>query len=919
MALSFDLNSKSIYVIQELVYYNNSQDTLKNIILNDWNNAYSSKNTPLAERFSDEFYRTFHHANSQDYGATFITNLSDQNGEKLNWSRPLEHPDLVNLSLNKPLNPGEKVEIHLSYNIKIPNDKFTGYGFSDLGEINLKNWYLTPARFENHQFVTYSNLNLDDCANAISDYEIEIRVPAHYNIKTDLDFVTKHSEATYYTDIYEGKSRMGFTLFISKKTKFQTYSDSSLNILSSIENKRVNEIQKAILIDQIMQFTKEKLGNYPFKNITVSQTDYNRNPFYGLNQLPSFLRPFTDEFVFEITFLKTFLNNYLTTTLQIDQRKDTWVVDALQIYLIMEYIDLYHPDQKMMGKLSNFFLTKNYKLARLKFNEQFSYYYMLMARKNLDQPLNESKDNLIKFNEQIASKYRAGLSLEYLNEYLGKEIVANSISQFYQLNLKQLTTADDFENILKNNSAKNIDWFFDTVINSREIIDYKFTDLQRNSTKDSVSFKVKSKTNTYVPVPVYGVKKNEILFKKWIEPNVTTIDTTYNFARNGANKIVLNYENEVPEYNLRNNWKSLRGFKLSNKPVKFTFGKDLEDPNYNQILFMPTIGYNYYDGFSPGLRFNNRTILNKPFTYDINPAYSIKAQTFSGSGNLTYNANYRNSRLYNAKYWISGSYFHYIEDATYLKINPSVFLSIREKDFRDNQKQHILIRQTIVNREKSALVTDNSNPNYSVFNARYYHTKTEIAQHLNIVPEIQFSKDFGKFATEIEYRKLFQNKRQLNLRLYFGTFIYNHTDTDYFSFAVDRPTDYLFDYGYYGRSESTGFFSQQFIMAEGGFKSKLNTPYANQWISSLNASYAIWNWIELYTDFGLMKNRSVKTQFMYDNGIRLNLVPDYFELYFPISSNLGWEISQPHYYEKIRFVVTFSPKTLTNLFTRKWF
>jgi hypothetical protein len=41
-----------------------------------------------------------------------------------------------------------------------------------------------------------------------------------------------------------------------------------------------------------------------------------------------------------------------------------------------------------------------------------------------------------------------------------------------------------------------------------------------------------------------------------------------------------------------------------------------------------------------------------------------------------------------------------------------------------------------------------------------------------------------------------------------------------FSYAADRPTDYLFDYNYLGRSESTGLYSQQFILAEGGFKSK---------------------------------------------------------------------------------------------------
>jgi hypothetical protein len=347
--------------------------------------------------------------------------------------------------------------------------------------------------------------------------------------------------------------------------------------------------------------------------------------------------------------------------------------------------------------------------------------------------------------------------------------------------------------------------------------------------------------------------------------------------------------------------------------------KDLEDPYYNQVLYVPSIYYNLYDGVTPGIRLHNKTILEKPFIFDVNPSYSTKSKNLSGSAVFVVNQNFRNSTLYNARYSISGSYFHYAEDAAYLRLNPSLQLRIREPNFRDNRKQLFSFRQVIVNKEKSALVIDNSPENYSVFDARYINTKTEVTNHFNFMTDLQISGKFGKITGEIEYRKLFENNRQINLRFYAGTFLYNKTQSDFFSFALDRPTDYLFDYNYFGRSESTGLFSQQYIVAEGGFKSKIATPFANRWITSLNASYSIWNWIEAYGDIGLIKNADTKGRFVYDSGIRLNLVTDYFELYFPIYSNNGWEIAQDNYNEKIRFIVTFSPKTLINLFNRKWF
>jgi hypothetical protein len=538
-----------------------------------------------------------------------------------------------------------------------------------------------------------------------------------------------------------------------------------------------------------------------------------------------------------------------------------------------------------------------------------------MARKNLDQPLGAPKNTLIKFNEQIASKYRAGLSLIYLDDYLENPFMSNSIQQFIAQNTEKQTDGNDFETILKSNTNKDIDWFFKTIIHSREIIDYKFSKVSK--TKDSVSFTLRNRTKVSVPMPIYGIKNDTIVFKKWLE--TTNKDSIYTLERKEAKKIVINYKNEVPEFNLRNNWKRIEGLFPNNRPLKFALIKDLEDPYYNQIIYAPILTYNVYDGLSPGMRFHNRAILNRPFVYDINPTYSIKSETITGSAIFMINKDYRNSNLFSVRYSVSGNYFHYAPDATYLKLNPMVLMQIRNDDFRDNRKRLIAIRQVIVDRQKSAIVIDNSLEDYSVFDIKYINSRTEVTNHLSFVGDMQFSGEFGKISTEIQFRKLFENNHQLSLRMYAGSFLYNTSNSDFFSFALDRPTDYLFDYAYLGRSSSTGLVSQEYIVAEGGFKSKLDTPYANQWIATINGSYTIWNWIEAYGDVGFVKNMNQKKDLVYDSGIRLNLLTDYFELYLPLYSNKGWEIAQPHYSETIRFVVTLDPNKLIPLFTRKWF
>ena len=905
----------TLRIQQEITFTNQSNDTLSSIVLNDWNHAYSDKNTPLAQRFSDEFYRGFHLAKDSERGGT--SNLTILNFEKLflSWNRTTENPDLITVDLRNKLMPNQSVTLYLTYFSKIPSNQFTKYGYDSNGNLNLKNWYITPARYENSAFVKYSNCNLDDSANGTVDFFIQFKIPKEAVLTTDLVVTNQIEDKAQINYHLEGKSRTDFNLFIESKSNFISYQNDKNEVITDINSAKLDTIQKILIINRIAHFVDEIIGAYPHPKILVTQTNYDRNPFYGLNQLPQFLNPFEDDFLFEIKFLKTYVETYLKSSLRLDPRKDNWIYDAIQMDLMIKYVEKFHPTTTMLGKASQFKLLKNYNLATLKFNQQYSYFYMLMARKNLDQSLSSSKTELIKFNEQIASKYRAGLSINFLDKYLQNGIVKKSIQEFYTLNKTQQTSSKDFESILKSNATKNINWFFSTIVHSRELIDYKFAKVSK--TKDSITFSIKNKTDLPIPIPIYGVKKKEIVFKDWLD--LKECDSTFTIKRNQADRIILNYNNEVPEINLRNNWKKLEGFFPNNRPIKFVFMKDLEDPYFNQILYIPTVTYNLYDGVSPGIRLHNKTILDKPITFDINPAFSSKTNNLIGSGALIMNENYRNSSLYTIRYALSGSYFHYAPNASYSKITPSVEFRIREADLRDNRKQSFMARQVMVNREQSEINSSDLTENYSIFNFRYSNSKTEVTHHFSSLTDVQFARNFGKIASEIEYRKLFENNRQINIRFYTGVFLFNTTNSDFFSFGLDRPTDYLFDYGFYGRSESSGFFSQQYIQSEGGFKSKLNQSFSNQWMSTLNGSFNIWNWIELYGDIGYLKNRRSKGQFLYDSGLRLNLVTDYFEVYFPLYSSNGFEPLQNSYNEKIRFVLTLSPATLINLFNRKWF
>ena len=147
---------------------------------------------------------------------------------------------------------------------------------------------------------------------------------------------------------------------------------------------------------------------------------------------------------------------------------------------------------------------------------------------------------------------------------------------------------------------------------------------------------------------------------------------------------------------------------------------------------------------------------------------------------------------------------------------------------------------------------------------------------------------------------------------------FSSPDNDYYNFGVNSSTDYLFDYNFLGRSETSGILSQQIIINDGGFKTKYN-DYADSWMFSTNTHVSIWKFFEVYGDLGLYKNRDVKTKFIWDTGVRFNFVPEILELYFPIYSDKGSEFSEPHYEERIRFVFTADFGEIINYFRRGLF
>ena len=903
-----DYQNQELQIQQKIQYFNTSNVQLDTLYFHNWAAAYKNRNTPLAQRLIEDYDKSLYFSKAKLRGGTIIKNISS-NYVSDKWYIDNTHPDIIKVVLDKPLNAKDSVILTMTYLTKLPSSEFTKYGQKN-NTYNLRYWYITPAVFDG-QWQTMSNLNMDDLYMDAADYGINFSVPQGVHFNTDLTY-KKTLNPPFATYHLQGTNRIDIELNFNVINDFIEF-ETQPRIITNLNETELSTPLKNDILTRELAFIEKHLGTYPHDKLLINAITYRKNPIYGLNQLPKMFNPFGGAFEWDIKMFKALTRKYLENTIIVNRRKDTWILDGIQNFLIIKYVEQYYPEVKAMGNISKIWGVRSFNIAKLDFNEKYPFVYQFSARKNYDQALTMRADSLSNFNRKIVNKYKAGLGLQYLDEYLNDSIVFSSISQFYQESAAKKTNSTLFENIITNKTDKDLSWFFGDYINTKKKIDY--TIKRVTQTKDSVKVTIKNKRNITVPIALYGINKKDIVFRKWFSNIDST--ATITIPKGNYDRLSLNYEYLYPELNLRDNWKNLKG--IFNKPVQFRFFKDVENPYYNQVFYNFFTGYNLYDGLVIGPSLYNEAMFKKKLLYKITPTYGTNSGKITGSTSFIYQHIPEETSIYRYRIGISASNFHYDKDLSYFRLSPFASMEFKRKSLRDVGGSVLSARYVMVDKEIPLNTEVLEQDKYNILNLRYNFTKPDIIQDFRYNLDLQLANNFGKLATDIRYRKLTDSNRQIDFRLYLGSFLYNTTTSDFFSFSLDRPSDYLFDYNFLGRSETSGFVSQQIIIAEGGFKSQFENPFANQWMTSINGSYSLWRWVELYADAGLYKNKGLSANFKYDSGIRLNFVHNFLELYFPLQSSLGFEPTQPRYASKIRFVVTLDPNKLIGLIRRGFF
>jgi hypothetical protein len=424
--------------------------------------------------------------------------------------------------------------------------------------------------------------------------------------------------------------------------------------------------------------------------------------------------------------------------------------------------------------------------------------------------------------------------------------------------------------------------------------------------------------NGPIEVNIYG--NNGLLETVWAEPGQKSVTTTTNF--NQITKVEIDRNNDIPELNRQNNLWVKDQLLHKVEPIKFEFLFGDHQKDQTAIFWTPMLGGNAYDGLMAGVTVHNIGLAPKKFTYLVSPMLSTARLRPAGIAEFSYQI-LPTKAIELMRLGLSVKSFGTSREnnSHFVALSPYVAINFGERKARHSIHNDLLI-QGIYKRNVlgGAISYDDQGAFFQL--TTNYRKPAYQAQWVNRYEYFKTGEEFiSRIWTNLNQTfnyRVGEMDRKIELNL-FGGYTLNHqisaiipSDRLFWSMnGLQGPQDlFLEDYNF-GRSDVSGFWSQQRMDRHGQFHTGNAAGSNINWLSSatLYAQLPVKpNIFGVFADYG-MGAGSLKTMDSYLNaGLALRF-GKVFGIYFPLfyghnATEEGNFITAPvftNYAQNIRF------------------
>ncbi|STC92729.1 aminopeptidase [Chryseobacterium carnipullorum] len=906
---------KTLEVNQEIVYYNHSDKDLHSVKFLNWVSAYNKKGTSLVYRKLEDRSTDLHFAKPEQLGK--LLDLQVQNSaQQLVPVSSISDENLF-LPLAEALKPGESITLQLHYSMRLPDKRFTGYGTSDTMTA-LKYFFIVPDHFDPDNISKRNYHDIEESVSFNTFWTINFDLPPNSFIEGNLPQTQMNSFKGYLDSDPE------FVIAQNGLPSIKVNVDGEDTEIKFGYNLKPEEKQNLeFYLPLHLKFIKEKIGFVP-KNLFISEKFRSSEDFFGNNDITFWkfrFQLFTDAEKTDLDYFGIITKKILDESVIADKQSNHWFKNGLKSYMEIQYIQKFYKETKLLGTLpeTKIFGVKPLKLfhaSKVKLIDRYGLSYQYIMSQNLDQKIGEKFTVLSNFNDMAVSSFETGSLFNYTAEKMGydrfNEIVKNYISK----NTDQKIDPEDFLKELADKDKTS--GYLSDFLKRKNRVNFRLKNIKRDA--DSLTIRIGKNADTLIPVRLETQTSEGEKKSYWVETEEHEKITNFVLpASEDIHKVTLNSDYIFPESKYRDNFLYAKGLFSNAKKIKFKLIKDIPNPEYNEIYISPRVRFNNtYDKFLLGVNLKNQSFFDQKFLYSFTPTYSTGTGKLTGSGAISYSFLPAESIFRSITFGVSGSYFHYDYGLAYRK--GSIFSNINfRKNPRSTVSRSLGFSYNYLERDLSPkMVANRDYGKYNLWTAGYGYSDSQMIHEKSLSLSTQGMEDFNKITAEGFYRWEFAPKQKLSLRLFAGYFVRNDTRNNMFNYGISRVSNYSFSYNLLGESANSGLLSQQFILADGGFKSFIPGS-VNQWITSFNVDSSVWKIFHVYADAGIYKNKNRPAEFIWDSGIKVRLIPDFLEIYFPIQSSLGFEPSFKDYAKRIRYTLVLNLGAVINAARRGWY
>ncbi len=905
---------KTLDINQDIVYHNHSDKALNSIKLLNWISAYNKRGTSLVYRKLEDRNNSLHFAKQEELGKVLELDIKNSANQPVILSNPSD--ENLFLSLNEALQVGKSIKFHLQYKIQLPDKKFTGYGTSEQ-DIALKYFFIVPDHFDPDNISKRDYHDIEESVNFNTYWSIDFDTPSNSFIQSNLQQIQPNLFKGYLDSDPE---------FIISKNNFPTIKIDTEDIKTEIKfgyTISKQEIQNLeFYLPLQLRFIKDKIGFVP-EQLFISEKFRAKEDFFGNNDIKFWkfrFKLFSDAENTDLDYFGIISKKIIDESIITDKQENHWFKNGLKSYLEIQYLKKFYGEAKLLGNLpENSILgvkpLKLFHASRVKLLDRYGLAYQYIMSQNLDQKIDEPFAVLSNFNDMAISSFETGSLFSYSAEKMGEENFNRLLKNYIAENTdKQVYPEDFLDQLAKEDSSTS---YLKGFLKQKNRVNFKLKNFRVNN--DSLDIKIAKNTDEAIPVKLETQTRSGERTSYWIETEENEKLKTVSIPSQDIYKITLNNDYIFPEANYRDNFLYTKGLFSNAKKIKFKLIKDIPNPEFNEIYLNPRIRFtNTYDKFLIGVNFKNQSLFDQKFLYSLTPSFSTGTGKMTGSGSVSYSFLPAESVIQRLTFGVSGSYFHYDYDLAYQKNSLYSNISFR-KNPRSTVSRGLGISYTYFERDLNArMIANGDYDKYNLWTIGYGYTDNQMIHEKSFSLSTQGMEDYNKITAEGFYRWEFAPRQKLSLRLFAGYFVRNETRNNTFNYGISRVSDYSFSYNLLGQSASSGILSQQFILADGGFKSFLPGT-VNQWITSFNVDSSVWKIFHVYADAGVYKNKNNPTQFIWDSGVKVRLIPDFLEIYLPVQSSLGFEPGFKDYGKRIRYTLVLNLNTIINAARRGWY